>query len=112
MEFLNSILENESVQQAGAAALAAAGLALAAFLRELAVRIAARMGAMHAEAAAPNVGAHGAEKMDMAIAHVEATLPAIIRPSTSRTRRLIEGVLPKARRSMAPPVPDNSGPPN
>lgn len=110
MEFLESILESPQVQAAAAAVLAATGLALAAFLRELAVRITARLGAMHAESAAAKNGAKGADKMDMALAHVVATLPAIIRPSASRTRRLIEGVLPEVRKSMAPPAP--KGPPN
>ncbi len=110
MEFLDSILESPQVQAAAAAVLAAAGLALAAFFRELAVRLSARLGAIHAESEAQTSGAKGADKMDVAVAHNSQTLPLLARASPTRTRRLIEGVLPEVRKSMAPPAP--KGPPN
>lgn len=108
MDFLNTIWQAEGVQQAAGAVVSAALLFVVAYLRELAARVAAQSAAMHAESVARETGARGADKMDMAVAHMQGSLPLGIRPGKARTMRLIEGVLPEARASLVPPPPNGS----
>ena len=106
---MNSILEDPEVQAAAKWVVIGALVVVGLFLREVAARLAAKLGAIHAEGVARETGARRAEKMDLAKTHAAGLLPPIIRPRASRSERLIEGTLESVRKSMPP---GNSGPSN
>lgn len=109
MDLLNDILNSPEVRMAAGAVVTAALGLVAAYLRALAVRLAARAGAMHAESMGRETGARGQEKMRLATEHAEGLLPRLVRPRRSRTQELIEDAVPKARESfISPPPPDES----
>lgn len=103
MELLNSILESEEVRSAGAAVVSAGLLFVVAYLRELAARMAAQAGAMHAEEVGRQTGAKGADKMDLAATHAKAAL-GVFAPRRKRLERIVEGRIPEARKSLMPPT--------
>lgn len=107
-QFLSEILKSPEVKMAVAGLVTAAFTFVTVYLREVAARLAARMGAMHAESVGRETGARGPQKMDLAKTHAAGLLPPIVRPRASRSQRLIEVALEGVRKSMPPP--DNGAP--
>lgn len=102
MDWFNSLLAEDAVQTALKVLVVSAIGFATAFLRELAAKMAASAGAMHAEAEGARTGAKGADKLDIAVAHARARLGAWA-PREARLKRMVEGELPEARVSIAPP---------